>query len=60
MAGILSKVIDQGKFKYWVFDTLPTDVGVSLGVQPGDLMFETTGSHLYTVDNSHASVLLSQ
>ena len=59
MAGILGNRIDSQQQRYWIFDTLPTDYGVSLGVQPGDILFETTGVHLWVVDNDHQPVALS-
>ncbi len=59
MAGILANTIKYPVKAVWVFDTLPTEYGVSLGVEPGDLLFETTGDHLWIVDDDHQPVALS-
>lgn len=59
MAGLLLSKIDQGHINLWRFDTVPTDNGISIGVQVGDLVYETTGSHLYVIDSSHAKLAMS-
>ena len=59
MAGLLSKHINTDGPDFWIFDTLPTDKGVSRGVQPGDILFETTGNHLWVVGVDHIPVALS-
>ena len=59
MAGVLSKKIDSGKQITWVFDTKPTDNGLSIGAQVGDYIYETTGSHYYVIDASHGAQALS-
>lgn len=59
MAGALANTIKYPINAVWIFDTLPSDKGVSLGVQPGDLLFETTGNHLWVVDDDHQPVALS-
>ena len=59
MAGILANTIRCPMKSVWVFDTIPDDKGVSLGVQPGDFIYETTGTHLWVVDDDHQPVALS-
>ncbi len=58
MAGILASRNSIGGM-LWVFDSLPADNGVAIGVQPGDLMFETTGDHLWIMGIDHIPIALS-
>lgn len=59
MAGILASRIDNGNSTVWVYDTKPSDNGLSAGSQVGDLVYETTGTHLWVIKADHSAQALS-